>query len=165
MRQGSNGVFAALRRAGESVHRPHLRHKISLLLIPSLPQARQKTPHFLLGREPLIKISTRRRALACQSGPKTTLETPTRARTKSNGSRSSRISPLAMARFTSNSIAPPTRAREPAYSFDGPPIRLFNLLGGDVIDEKQHPCTQSLRRRQFRRKLGAAAASFSTSWR
>jgi hypothetical protein len=45
-------------------------------------------------------------ALCCPSGPDTTWETPIRARSRSNGSRSLRLWPLSIARFTNESIAP-----------------------------------------------------------
>ena len=60
---------------------------------------------YLTGREPLIRMSTSLRALCCQSGPEDMLETPIRARSRSNGSRSFRMSPLVIARFTSALIA------------------------------------------------------------
>jgi len=63
---------------------------------------------YSIGREPLIRISTSLRALCGQSGPDATLETPISARSRSNGSRSVRMSPLSIARFTSASIAPVT---------------------------------------------------------
>jgi hypothetical protein len=55
---------------------------------------------YFVGREPVMRISTSRLALCCQSGLDATLDTPIKARTRSNGSRSLRISPLAMARST-----------------------------------------------------------------
>ena len=58
------------------------------------------------GREPTMRISTSRWALCCQSGPDATLETPIRARSKSKGAGSLRMSPLLMARLTSASMAP-----------------------------------------------------------
>src|ERR1700686_629796 len=61
---------------------------------------------YLIGREPMMRISTSLLALCCQSGPDATLETPIRARSRSNGSRSLRMSPFLIARFTSASIAP-----------------------------------------------------------
>jgi hypothetical protein len=61
---------------------------------------------YLRGREPMMRISTSLLALCCQSGLLATLDTPISARSRSNGSRSLRISPLLMARFTSESIAP-----------------------------------------------------------
>lgn len=61
---------------------------------------------YLTGREPVMRISTSLFALCCQSGLDATLETPMSARSRSNGSRSLRISPLLIARFTSASIAP-----------------------------------------------------------
>jgi hypothetical protein len=62
--------------------------------------------HYLRGREPVMRISTSLLALCCQSGLLATLDTPISARSRSNGSRSLRMSPLLMARFTSESIAP-----------------------------------------------------------
>lgn len=64
-----------------------------------------KTVLRLVGREPLIRISTSLLALCCQSGVEATLDTPMSARSRSNGSRSLRMSPLFTARFTSASIA------------------------------------------------------------
>jgi hypothetical protein len=61
---------------------------------------------YLIGREPIIRISTSLLALCCQSGLDATLETPIRARSRSNGSRSLRMLPLLMARFTRASMAP-----------------------------------------------------------
>src|SRR5215831_5530922 len=56
---------------------------------------------YLAGREPLIRMSTSLLALCCQSGAEDMLETPIRARSRSNGSKSFRMSPLVIARFTS----------------------------------------------------------------
>jgi hypothetical protein len=61
---------------------------------------------YLTGREPVIRISTSLLALCCQSGLDATWETPISARSRSNGSRSLRMSPLLIARFTRLSIAP-----------------------------------------------------------
>ena len=61
---------------------------------------------YLIGREPVMRMSTSLLALCCQSGPDATWETPISARSRSNGSRSLRMSPLLIARFTSESIAP-----------------------------------------------------------
>jgi hypothetical protein len=69
-----------------------------------IPAKIRKT--YRMGREPRIRISTSLFALCCQSGLEATLETPMRARSRSNGSRSLRISPLLIARFTSALIAP-----------------------------------------------------------
>ncbi len=55
--------------------------------------------------EPVTRISTSLLALCCQSGLVVTLATPTRARMRSIGSRSFRMSPLLIARFTSARIA------------------------------------------------------------
>jgi len=60
---------------------------------------------YFAGREPAMRISTNLLALGCQSGADATLETPIRARSKSTGSRSLRISPLSTPRFTSARIA------------------------------------------------------------
>lgn len=60
--------------------------------------------HFT-GREPVMRIFTSRLALCCQSGSAATLATPIRARRRSSGSRSLRMSPLLMARFASVRIA------------------------------------------------------------
>jgi hypothetical protein len=61
---------------------------------------------YLIGREPVMRMSTSLLALCCQSGPDATWETPISARSRSNGSRSLRMSRLSIARFTSESIAP-----------------------------------------------------------
>jgi hypothetical protein len=61
---------------------------------------------YLTGREPAMRMSTSLLALCCQSGPDATWETPISARSRSNGSRSLRMSRLLIARFTSESIAP-----------------------------------------------------------
>ena len=55
---------------------------------------------YLTGREPVMRISTSLRALCCQSGLVATLATPISARSRSIGSRSLRMSPLLIARFT-----------------------------------------------------------------
>ena len=60
---------------------------------------------YLIACEPLSRISTSLLALCCQSGLDATLATPMRARSRSIGSRSLRISPLLTARFTSLRIA------------------------------------------------------------
>ncbi len=57
------------------------------------------------GREPVMRMSTRRLALSCQSGLVATLATPISARSRSIGSRSLRMSPLLIARFTRARIA------------------------------------------------------------
>src|SRR5437899_6404260 len=54
----------------------------------------------LIGCEPVMRISTSLLALGCQSGVDATLATPTRARSRSIGSRSFRMSPFLTARFT-----------------------------------------------------------------
>jgi hypothetical protein len=56
---------------------------------------------YLAGREPVMRMSTSLLALCCQSGLVATLATPIRARSRSIGSRSLRMSPLFIARFTS----------------------------------------------------------------
>jgi hypothetical protein len=61
---------------------------------------------YFSGRAPKIRISTSLRALCCQSGLVDTFATPIRARRRSMGSRSFRMSPLLIARFTSARIAP-----------------------------------------------------------
>ena len=61
---------------------------------------------YLIGREPVMRMSTSLLALCCHSGPEATWETPISARSRSNGSRSLRISRVLMARFTNESIAP-----------------------------------------------------------
>jgi hypothetical protein len=65
-----------------------------------------RLPAYLIGREPVMRMSTSLLALCCQSGPDATWETPISARSRSNGSRSLRMSRLSIARFTSESIAP-----------------------------------------------------------
>ena len=61
---------------------------------------------YLTGREPVMRISTSLRALFRQSGPEATCDTPISARSRSNGTRSFRMSPVSMARSTNASIAP-----------------------------------------------------------
>jgi predicted DsbA family dithiol-disulfide isomerase len=61
---------------------------------------------YATGREPRMRISTSLFALCFQSGPDATLETPIRARSRSSGSRSGRMSPLSIARSTNAFIAP-----------------------------------------------------------
>ena len=73
-----------------------------------LSTTRELARRFYFGCEPVIRISTSLLALSCQSGPVATLETPISARSRSNGSRSLRMSPLFVAAFTSASIAPVT---------------------------------------------------------
>jgi len=68
---------------------------------PSSPSRK----NYLTGREPVMRISTSRLALCCQSGPVATLDTPISARSRWIGSRSLRMSPLLMARHTSDRIA------------------------------------------------------------
>jgi|SRR5580658_4988711 hypothetical protein len=60
---------------------------------------------YLAGREPVIRMSTSLLALCCQSGLVFTLATPISARSRSIGSRSLRMSPVLIARFTSARIA------------------------------------------------------------
>jgi Family of unknown function (DUF6010) len=60
------------------------------------------------GRAPKMRISTSLRALCCQSGLVETFDTPIRARRRSIGSRSLRMSPLLTARFTRAPIASQT---------------------------------------------------------
>lgn len=57
------------------------------------------------GRAPEMRISTSLRALCCQSGLVETFDTPIRARRRSIGSRSLRMSALLTARFTRAPIA------------------------------------------------------------
>jgi hypothetical protein len=60
-------------------------------------------PHALvyaIGRDPRMRMSTNLFALRAQSGPDATFETPIRARSRLSGSRSARMSPLSIARFT-----------------------------------------------------------------
>jgi len=65
-------------------------------------------PPYQLSREPVIRMSTSLLALCCQSGLVDKFATPMRARRRSIGSRSFRMSPLLIARFTSARIAPQT---------------------------------------------------------
>ncbi len=65
---------------------------------------------YRMGRAPVIRISTSLLALCCQSGLVATLATPIRARSRSIGSRSFRMSPFSIARFTSARIASQIRA-------------------------------------------------------
>jgi hypothetical protein len=65
---------------------------------------------YLAGREPVMRISTSLVALCCQSGLVATLATPISARSRSIGSRSLRMSPLFIARFTSARIASQIRS-------------------------------------------------------
>ena len=68
---------------------------------PRVPCHPGRSPRaYFAGREPVIRMSTSLLALCCQSGLVATLATPTRARSRSSGSRSLRMSPLRMARFT-----------------------------------------------------------------
>src|SRR5580658_4387572 len=69
-------------------------------------QRRLANRAYRIGREPVMRMSTSLLALCCQSGPDATWETPISARSRSNGSRSLRMSPLLIARFTNESIAP-----------------------------------------------------------
>jgi hypothetical protein len=64
-----------------------------------------RDPAYSTGREPVMRMSTSLLALCCQSGLVATLATPMRARSRSIGSRSLRMSPLLIARFTSSRIA------------------------------------------------------------
>ena len=57
-----------------------------------------------------MRMSTSLLALCCQSGLVATLATPISARSRSIGSRSLRMSPLSIARFTSARIASQIRA-------------------------------------------------------
>ncbi len=69
----------------------------------------------------MIRMSTSLRALCCQSGLVATLVTPIKARSRSIGSRSSRISPLLIARFTRARIASQIREYEDSKTFFGSP--------------------------------------------
>jgi hypothetical protein len=70
------------------------------------PKGREMNPRaYFAGREPAMRISTNLLALGCQSGADATLETPIKARSKSTGSRSLRMSPPSTPRFTSARIA------------------------------------------------------------
>ncbi len=78
----------------------------SLKALPVENEARA----YLAGREPVMRMPTSRLALCCQSGLVATLATPISARSRSIGSRSLRMSPLFIARFTSARIASQMRA-------------------------------------------------------
>src|SRR5579872_4825283 len=67
--------------------------------------SRGKQADYLAGREPAMRMSTSLLALCCQSGLVATLATPISARSRSIGSRSLRMSPFLIARFTSARIA------------------------------------------------------------
>ena len=70
--------------------------------LPGLGVAARPGPRaYLAGREPVMRMSTSLLALCCQSGLVATLATPISARSRSIGSRSLRMSPLFIARFTS----------------------------------------------------------------
>jgi len=75
---------------------------------PVNPRRRTKSGSrvYWIVREPVMRMSTSLLALCCQLGPDATWETPISARSRSNGSRSLRMSPLFIARFTNESIAP-----------------------------------------------------------
>jgi hypothetical protein len=79
--------------------------EVSFQLLPCYRQSGVRSTSYLIACEPLSRISTSLLALCCQSGLDATLATPTRARSRSIGSRSFRISPLLTARFTSLRIA------------------------------------------------------------
>jgi hypothetical protein len=72
--------------------------------VQALPPSPRRA--YVIGREPVMRMSTSLLALCCQSGPEATWETPTSARSRSNGSISLHMSPFLIARFTSASIAP-----------------------------------------------------------
>ena len=61
---------------------------------------------YLTGREPVMRMSTSFLALCCQSGPEARLETPISARSRSIETRSLRMSPLLIARFTNSQSLP-----------------------------------------------------------
>jgi hypothetical protein len=69
------------------------------------PDCASPQADYLAGREPVMRMSTSLLALCCQSGLVATLATPISARSRSIGSRSLRMSPLFIARFTSARIA------------------------------------------------------------
>jgi hypothetical protein len=73
----------------------------SLRRLTELRIARDPEADYLAGREPVMRMSTSLLALCCQSGLVATLATPISARSRSIGSRSLRMSPLFIARFTS----------------------------------------------------------------
>src|SRR6202007_1101723 len=72
---------------------------------------------YLAGREPVMRMSTSLLALCCQSGLVATLATPISARSRSIGSRSLRMSPLFIARFTRERSASWIRAYEASNTF------------------------------------------------
>ncbi len=90
-----------------------------------------------------MRMSTSLLALWGQSGTEETLETPTRARSRSSGSRSERMSPLAIARSTRERIAPLILVPEDSNSFEGPPTSVFsagaktaNILFAVAFDQR-----------------------------
>ena len=79
--------------------------------LPDCASPRDRKPlAYLAGREPAMRMSTSLLALCCQSGLVATLATPISARSRSIASRSLRMSPLLIARFTSARIASHIRA-------------------------------------------------------
>ena len=89
------GGTDSLGGAGESSLRAGCRTNFRVARHPGLsPRA------YFAGREPVIRMSTSLLALCCQSGLDATWATPMSARSRSNGSRSFRMSPLQIARFT-----------------------------------------------------------------
>src|SRR5262249_3040465 len=72
-------------------------------------------------RTPAIKMSTRRLAARSPSSPRPMLANPASARSRSSGSMSRRMSPLATARSTSFAIACFTCAVDAEYRSDVPP--------------------------------------------
>ena len=77
-----------------------------LIGFPDCASPRNREPlAYLAGREPAMRMSTSLLALCCQSGLVATLATPISARSRSIASRSLRMSPLLIARFTSARIA------------------------------------------------------------
>jgi hypothetical protein len=98
---------------------PHLSAGAALVLACFTPEMwkiaiENEERFYLRGREPAMRMSTSLLALCCQSAPEPTCETPIRARSRSNASRSLRRSPLFLARFTSSSIALWILVREPS---------------------------------------------------
>lgn len=89
----------------------------------------------------MTRISTSLLALRCQFGVVDTLATPMRARSRSIGSRSLRILPRLIARFTRARIAPDLAVRRLEHLFriadQCIEHRRDDVLRGDAVDEQQ----------------------------
>jgi len=101
-----------------------------------------------------MRMSTSLLALCCQSAPKPTWETPMRARSRSEASRSLRKSPLFLARFTSPSMA---FMKPGGASGNGIESGGNDVLGRDVFDQKQHPGSKGFEGRQGLGKAGSGS--------